>query len=404
MDLAVKRRLWFWLPLAAVLGVVLIWLFYPRAIAVDVVAAKQAPLRVIISDEGETRVRDLFVVSAPITGFMRRIDLEPGDKVTAGNTVIARIDPAEPGLLDARTLASNRAAAEAADFARKAAQAELQRAQAEFDYAQTEWRRAQGLAEDNAIAQSAFDAAQRQASAATAQLQQAQASLKMHEAEYQRAQAQLMTPRRNGTGKTNSKDTVLVHAPVDGEILRVVARSESFVTSGTPLVELGNARELEVQVDLLSADAVKVKPGQEVLIDAWGGSQPLHGVVHDVEPFGFTKVSALGIEEQRVRVVIDFTDPYERWRQLGHGYRVEPKIVVWQSSKVLQVPLSSLFRDGNDWAVFVIRKGRVELRHVTIDHQNGLAAEVTHGLQPGESLVAYPDDRITPGTRVAQRQ
>jgi HlyD family secretion protein len=406
MDPATRRRLWFWLPWLIALLAMMTWLFYPKAVAVDMVQAQPGPLQVTIGDEGETRVRDMFVISAPTSGFMRRVELEPGDKVIAGRTEIARIDPADPALLDARTLASGRATIDAAAFARKSAQAELSRAQAEADYAASELKRAEILSVDNAISKSSLDAARRQADAAAAQLQQAQANIKVRESEYQRARAQLWTPQRGEQTGTNtnavSSDAVLVRAPVNGVVLRVLARSESFVQSGTPLVELGNARDLEVKVDLLSADAVKVQPGQRVIIDSWGGPM-LTGKVRQVEPFGFTKVSALGIEEQRVRVIIDFTEPHERYRQLGHGYRVEPRIVVWESKQALQVPLSSLFRDQKEWAVFVVNNNRAELRRVSIGHQNGLNAEILSGLQPGEWIVSYPDDRIAPGVRVVTR-
>lgn len=401
MDTTLQRRLWFWLPWVLALLAIMVWLFYPKAIAVDMVQVKQGPLQVTIGDEGETRVRDMFVVSAPLSGFMRRVELEAGDKVIAGRTEIARIDPADPTLLDARTQASGRATIDAAAFARKSAQAELSRAQAEVDYAAGELKRAQALAADNAISKSSLDGARRQADAANAQLQQAQANIKIRDSEYQRAQAQLWSPPRDAQN-SRASEAVLVRAPVNGVVLRVLARSESFVQSGTPLVELGNARDLEVKVDLLSADAVKVQPGQRVLIDSWGGAT-LTGKVRQVEPFGFTKVSALGIEEQRVRVIIDFTEPYERWQQLGHGYRVEPRIVVWESRQALQIPLSSLFRDQQDWAVFVVKGNRAELRHVTIGHQNGLSAEVVAGLQAGEWIVSYPDDRIAPSTRLVKR-
>lgn len=402
MDAVLKRRILFWLPMVLALLAILVWLFYPRAIAVDLAQAAHGPLQVTISDEGETRVRDMFVISAPTSGFMRRVDLEPGDKVIAARTVIARIDPADPTLLDARTLATARAAVDAAAFARKSAQAELSRARAEAEYAANELQRAQTLSVDNAISKSSLDAARRQANAATAQLEQAQANVKVRESEYERARAQLSIPERGAQNSGAAADAVLVRAPVNGLVLRVLARSESFVQSGTPLVELGNARDLEIKVDLLSADAVQVEPGQRVLIESWGGPL-LTGKVRQVEPFGFTKVSALGIEEQRVRVIIDFTEPPERYRQLGHGYRVEPKIVIWEAKQALQVPLSSLFRDRQEWAVFAVKNHRAELRHVTIGHQDGLSAEILAGLQPGEWVVAYPDDRIAPGVRLQQR-
>ncbi len=400
MDPVLKRRLMFWLPLLLALLGGLIWLFYPRAIAVDLAQVVRGPLQVTISDEGTTRVRDMFVVSAPLSGFMRRVELEPGDKVIAGKTLVARLEPADPGMLDARTLAAGQAAVSAAASARIQAQAEARRAASELEFANAEFKRIEALFADGTVPKSDFEAAQRQAKSATAMLEQAQAALKVREAEYKRAQAQLWSPDRSAQ---DNRDVVLVRSPVNGVVLRVVAKSESIVQSGMPIVELGDARQLEVTVDLLSADAVKVKPGQRVRIDAWGGEQPLSGVVHQVEPFGFTKVSALGIEEQRVRAIIEFTDDYARWQRLGHGYRVEPHIIIWEATDVITAPLSSLFRDQEQWSVFVARNGRAELRHVSVGHQNGLNAEILSGLQPGEWIVSYPDDRIAPGVRVEQR-
>jgi HlyD family secretion protein len=186
-------------------------------------------------------------------------------------------------------------------------------------------------------------------------------------------------------------------------VRKIVNESEGVVASGAPLVEVGNPGLLEVVVDLLSADAVRVQSGQRVVVEAWGGDQPLDGVVQRVEPFGFTKVSALGIEEQRVNVVIDITSPRERWERLGHGYRVEPRIVLWESSDVLRVPLSALFREGDQWAVFVERNGRAELREVEIGQGNGLQAEIRAGLDAGDRVVLHPADRVSPGVRLAER-
>jgi HlyD family secretion protein len=224
----------------------------------------------------------------------------------------------------------------------------------------------------------------------------------MRESEYQVARARLLAPGA-ARERVADCDCVSVYSPVNGRVLRIVNESEGVVGSGTPLVEVGNPDLLEVVVDLLSADAVRVQAGQRVLIEAWGGDQPLDGVVQRVEPFGFTKVSALGIEEQRVNVVIDISSPRERWERLGHGYRVEPRIVLWESSDVLRVPLSALFRQGELWAVFVERDGRAGLREVEIGQGNGLHAEVRSGLEAGERVVLHPAERVSPGVRLAER-
>jgi HlyD family secretion protein len=176
------------------------------------------------------------------------------------------------------------------------------------------------------------------------------------------------------------------------------------VAAAEQLVEIGDPRKLEIVVDLLSADAVKVRPGQRVIIDSWGGTELLTGRVTRIEPFGKTKVSALGIEEQRVNVVIDFVDPPARWEKLGHGYRIEARIVLWEADNVLKLPASALYRVGDRWAVFVIENGRAHRRFVSIGRRNGLEAEITGGLNEGDKVIAYPSDRISDSVRVAQRQ
>lgn len=403
MHPVTRRRLVFWLPLALLLVLVLAWLFRAEPVPVDYAAVARGPLQVTVSDEGETRVKEVFVVSAPVAGFMRRIDLEPGDAVEAGTTVIARIQPSDPGFLDVRTQTELRAAANAAEAARANAAATVQRTQAELDFARAELERFRGLAANNTIAQNALDDAQRRERTAAAGLAEAKAQVSMREHERDRAQAALLAPN---TQHAEAKDCacIEVHAPITGKVLRVLQKSEGVVTSSMPLVEVGDPRELEIVVDLLSADAVRVAAGQRVYIEGWGEPEPLNGVVQRVEPFGFTKVSALGIEEQRVNVIIDFTDPPERWQRLGHGYRVEPRIVLWEADDVLKIPLPALFRDGDQWAVFAERHGSAELRHVEIGRDNGLEAEVVKGLEAGERVVLHPSDKVSDGVRLVARE
>ena len=396
------KRLVFWGPPALALVLVLAWLFRPAAVPVDLVTVDRGPLTVSVSDEGETRVRDMYVVSAPVPGRMRRIELEVGDPVVADQTLVARIEPSDPSFLDVRSAAEARAGVDAAAAARTHAGAQVRRAQAELDFARAEYERIRALARSHTVSENELDSAQRRARTAEAALAEAQAARQVRESEYQVARARLLAPSA-ARERVADCDCVSVYSPVNGRVLRIVNESEGVVGSGTPLVEVGNPDLLEVVVDLLSADAVRVQAGQRVLIEAWGGDEPLDGVVQRVEPFGFTKVSALGIEEQRVNVVIDITSPRERWARLGHGYRVEPRIVLWESSDVLRVPLSALFRQGERWAVFVERNGRAELREVEIGQGNGLHAEVRSGLEAGERVVLHPADRVSPGVRLAER-
>jgi HlyD family secretion protein len=403
MHPVTRRRLVFWLPLGAALLVVLAWLLRTPPVPVDFATVERGALQVSVSDEGETRVKEVFVVSAPVAGFMRRIDLEAGDAVEAGKTIVARIQPSDPGFLDVRTETELRAAANAADSARANAAATVRRTQAELDFARAELERFRGLAARDTIAQNALDDAQRRERTAAAALAEAKAQLQMREHERERAQAALLAPN---VARTNPEDCacVDVYAPITGSVLRVLQESERVVASATPLIELGDPAALEIVVDLLSADAVRVAAGQRVYVEGWGQPEPLNGVVQRVEPFGFTKISALGIEEQRVNVIIDFTDPPERWQRLGHGYRVEPRIVLWESEDVLKIPLPALFRDGDRWAVFVDGGGQAELHHVGVGRDNGLEAEIVEGLDAGRRVVLHPSDRVSDGVRVVARE
>jgi HlyD family secretion protein len=396
------KRLLFWTPFALALAVALAWLFRSAPVAVDLAAVERGPLAVSISDEGETRVRDVYSVSAPVPGRMRRVELDVGDEVVADRTVVARIEPSDPSFLDVRSAAEARAGVDAAAAARVHAEAQVRRAEAELEFANAEFGRIRELARSHTVSANDLDAAQRRARTAEAALAEARAERKVRESEYQVARARLVTPA-TARPRLADCDCVTVYSPVSGTVLRIVTESEGVVPSGAPLVEVGNPEQLEIVVDLLSADAVRVVPGQRVVIEAWGGDQPLAGKVRRVEPFGFTKVSALGIEEQRVNVLIDIQDPRERWQRLGHGYRVEPRIVLWESDGVLRVPLSALFRQGDRWAVFVEQDGRAVLRPVDIGQENGLDAEVRSGLEAGERVVLHPGDRVAPGARLTER-
>ncbi|HEX9208399.1 MAG TPA: HlyD family efflux transporter periplasmic adaptor subunit [Steroidobacteraceae bacterium] len=403
MQAALRRRLWFWTPPLLVVLAALFWLFRPQPVAVDLVTAQRGPLLVTVSDDGETRVKDVFVVSAPVPGLMRRIELEAGDPVVAEQTIVARIEPNDPAFLDRRSSAEASAALRAAEAARTHAAAEVRRVQAELDFAQAELRRYEGLVARAAVSQNDLDSARRRAATAAAALQESRAGLRVSESEVDQARARLVSP--GGTRAVRADcECVLVHSPVSGSVLRVLKESEGVVEAATPLVEVGDPRRLEVVVDLLSTDAVRVVPGQKVLIEGWGGARPLDGVVRRVEPFGFTKVSALGVEEQRVNVVIDFAGNPEDWAGLGHGFRVEPRIVLWSAPDVLKVPLSALFREGKDWRVFREEGGRAVAVPVEVGHDNGLEAEVLKGLEPGQRVVVHPSERVVAGGRITQRQ
>lgn len=393
--------------LALALG--LSYAFWPRPIPADLGAVKTAPMMVTLDDEGETRVQDIYVVSAPLAGRMLRLVGRVGDRVIAGETVVATIQPTQPTFHDARTHSELEAAVRVAEAARDLAQAELARLAAARDYAAAEYRRAVTLAERGTVSQSALDKAKMEARTQEAAVQTAQAGLEVRVFELETARVALLDPGQKGIEHRTKPDSgevccFEVFAPVSGTILRLIQESEAVVPAGAPLIEIGDPTDLEIVVDLLSSEAVRVSAGDEVLIENWGGGQTLHGKVRRVEPFGFTKISALGIEEQRVNVIIGLTDQPELWARLGHGYRVETRVVLWRNEKVMQVPLNTLFRDrGGEWAVFRVVDGAAVLTTVQIGHMNTEAVEIVSGLNPDDTLVLHPSDRITNGIRVVAR-
>jgi HlyD family secretion protein len=380
---------------AALVAVLLAVALWPQAAPVDVAAVERGTLQVTVEDEGETRVRDRFVISAPVAGRLRRIELEPADPVRRGQ-VVAVLQPAPPALLDARTRAEAGAAVEAARAALGRSRAERARAQAASEQAASELKRQSQLAKSGIVSAEALERARTEAEAAQQAFRAAQFAVASAEHELERAQAVLL--QASGGGRD-----IELRSPVDGAVLKRFRESEAVVPTGEPLLEVGDPNDLEIVTDLLSADAVKVRPGQPVSIEQWGGDRALHGRVRRVEPSGFMKVSALGVEEQRVNVIVDFQDPGEAQQVLGDGYRVEVHIVVWEAPDVVKAPTSSLFRRGDDWAVFVVEEGRARLRPVQIGRRNGLEAQVLDGLRAGERVVVHPADTLADGQRVAPR-
>jgi HlyD family secretion protein len=396
------RRLIFWGAIAGLVAIGLALAFRPQPVAVDVSDVKRGSLVVTVEDEGKTRVHDIYVLSAPVTGRMRRIDLHVGDPVVAAETVVAQIEPIDPAFLDPRSEAQARAEVRAAESAETLARAAVEQAQAELDFAHREFDRARELIQKNTISQHDLDEAERSYRTRRAALLTAQAELDRSAYQIERARAQLMSPAE--TQRTAGECAcIALRSPVNGQVLQLLQQSEAVVAASTPLAEVGDARDLEIAVDLLSTDAVKVEAGQRVIIDGWGGQTPLEGRVRLVEPFGFTKVSALGIEEQRVNVIIDIVSPRDEWTRLAHGFQVDARIVLAERANVLKVPLTALFRDGDDWAVFVAAGGRAALRHVMLGERNGIEAEIVSGLTEGETVVLHPSDRVVDGVRVAPR-
>lgn len=396
------RRITLWGALALALVGGLAWAFRPQPVSVDWVVAERGPMTVTVDEEGETRVRDVFLLSAPVTGRARRIDVEVGSPVVQGETVITEIEPIDPALLDARTEIEGEAAIRAAEAGRDLARAGVDQAKAELDFASSDLERQLGLLASGVAAKRDIDNALLAYRTRRAALETARAALQARIFELDQARARVVSSLEANDPHDHC-ECIPIRAPVSGTVLRLVRESEGVVQAGEPLVEIGDSRDLEVVVDLLSADAVKVEVGQRVMLDEWGGDGTLAGRVRRVEPFGFTKVSALGIEEQRVNVIIDLTDPPERWKRLGHGYRVEARIVLWEGEDVLALPLSALFRSDGGFAVFVVEDGVARKRSVERGRSTGLQAEIVSGIEPGETVVLYPSDRVADGVRVVSR-
>lgn len=397
-----RRILWYFLVAAIVAGAVF-YAFRPQPLAVDLATIERGEMVVTIDGDGQTRAREVYVVSAPITGRVLRVERHAGDHVVANETVLATIQPTDPTFLDRRARAQAEAAAKAAAAGFALAEAEQARAVAELDFAQSELKRAEQLVQRGNLSQRDFDRAKLEVRTADAAVATTEATVEMRRFELETARAALIEPGEEAAAGDGQSCCIDVFSPVNGRVLRVLRESEGVAVAGAPLIEVGDPQDMEIVVDLLSSDAVRVAEGAEVMIEDWGGGDSLGGVVRRVEPYGFTKVSALGIEEQRVNVIIDFADPPERWRDLGHGYRVEAHIVAWRGDGVLKLPLGALFRDGESWTVFAVVDGLARLRTVEIGHSNGRVAEVAAGLAAGDIVILHPSDLVADGVRIVPR-
>jgi HlyD family secretion protein len=388
-----RKRIIFILLLAA-LAILLYLIFRPKPVEVETARVVRGPLQVTVTDEGKTRVRHRFTVSAPVTGRLERIRLEPGDPVTRGD-VIARITPPALPPRDLRAATARVRGAESALEAARAAVVEARDAAAQ---AEREAARAERLHRAGALALQDLEQARLTARTRAAELDAATARVGTAAADLAEARAALVGP---GPASTEPNLSTLVFSPLTGEVLRVEQKSERVVTAGTELLELGNPADLEVVVEVLSEEAVEIDVGDPIVIQDWGGGTTLSARVAIVEPGAFTEVSALGIEEQRVRIIGEFLEPTG---PLGDQYRVEARIVVWQAPNVLKAPLSAIFRYSEGWATFVIEDGRARLRGVAIGHQGTAEVEILGGLAEGELLILHPGDQVSEGTRVRPRE
>ena len=395
-----RRRIVVALVAAAALAAA-IWAFMPAPIAVDVAAIERGALDVSVSEEARTRVRDIYTVSAPIGGTLRRAPREVGDQVIAGETVVAVIEPAAPAFLDARARREAEAAVEAAQAMVALAEAQLREASVLLSKARSDFARAEQLRQSGDISASRYDEARAALATAEARVESAEATLAVRQQELQIAEARLVGPHAAGPeGAEETACCLLLRAPIDGEVLSVAQESEQVVAAGTPLLEIGDISKIEIVVEMLSSDAARVRPGFPAVIDGWGGATPLPARVRRVEPAGFTKVSALGIEEQRVAALVDLDGPAPG---LGHNFRVRAAIEEWRSDDAVTVPVAALFREGADWAAYRIEDGRARRVRLDIGRLNRRQAEVKAGLAAGDRVILHPSDVIADGTLVAAR-
>lgn len=394
------RKLIPWLVLAGLVAAIASGL-RPKPVLIELAVVSRAPLVVTVLEEGKTRIRHRYVVSAPIGGFLRRVEHRPGAPIEAGKTVLAVIEPPPASLLDPRTRAEAEARVHAAEAAKLSSEAEVERARAAFELAEKDAARADALNRTGAISAREWDAAQNQVTVLARALRAAEFSEQV--ARFKLSEAQAVLSQAQNTGEDSAEPLKLV-APTSGFVLTVFEENARFVASGTAIMEVGDPRDLEAEIELLSSDAVGVQPGAEVTIEQWGGGKPLRGRVSVVEPGGFTKISALGVEEQRVKVRVDFLDPIPAEYTLGDRFRVEARIVTWRGEDVLQVPTGALFRRGSDWMVFANAHGRAQLRKVEIGRNNGVAAEVRDGVSAGTQVILHPPDDVTDGARIRERK
>ncbi len=388
-----RRALWITLGLALVALIVYAWI--PKPVPVEVQRAKRGEMRVSVLETGKTRVKDRYVISAPLTGEMERVELHAGDTVEGG-AVVARIVPMLPALLDPRTRAEAESRVGAALAGQLQARASVDRAQSAADQAKSDLDNDEKLFGSGSISSREIEHARLQARLRDAELRSAKFASNVAEHEVGVAQAAL---RRIQTRQPGAEEHELdVTAPVSGRVFKVIQQSGGVIAAGAPILEVGDPAALEIVTDVLTQDAVRIVPGTHATIEQWGGP-PLAAHVRLVEPSAFMRISALGVEEQRVNVVIDLDEPRDKWQALGDGYRIEARMVVWEQPNVLRVPAGAVFRHGDGWAVYVVERGRVHLRTVKIGERSESEVQIVDGLQEGAVVVVHPSDRVADGVR-----
>lgn len=385
---------------ALVVVALLVWAFLPTPVEVDVGQIIRGDLRVTVDHEGITRVKERYIVSSPLAGRMLRVELRPGDPVDADETLLAAIEPADPDLLDVRATAQAEARVDAAKAAQSQAAVALDRAQVLLAESESELNRVRDLRARQAATPREYEVAMYRQQAAAADVRSAEFAVRIAEFELDQAESAFIYTQPQSS-KTADPFQFKIPAPISGVVLRVLQESATVVTPGTPIVEVGDPNDLECVVDVLSIDAVKVQPGQRVILDYWGGDHPLEGRVRVREPAAFTKISTLGVEEQRVNIIIDLVGTANDRQALGDGYRVEAQIVIWEGRNILKVPAGALFRHGDEWAVFTIEDDHARLQTVKLGRSNGLETHVLEGLEEDTRVVLHPTDQVKDGVAVS---
>ncbi|QDV70257.1 Macrolide export protein MacA [Rosistilla carotiformis] len=386
-----------WLTMFVALALASAFTLIPKPVAVEFATATIVPLRVTVQEDGKTRIREKYIVSAPVSGRISRIELDAGDHCDE-KTLLAVILPSDPAILDSRARAEANARVLASEAALQRANSSAEQARINHELSESKLERAETLLASRAISQEQYDVVRAESLAAAQAIKTA--SFDTEIARFELEMAEAAVDQFSDKQKESSAEPFEIYAPISGRVLRVFEESSTVVAVGTPLLELGDPSNLEIEIDVLSTDAVRIKPGAELMVEHWGGDTPLSGNVRVIEPGAFTKISSLGVEEQRVNIIADFNEPAERIASLGDGYRIEARITVKELSKALQIPNSALFRHQRKWHVLSIVDGKANLQPVQIGLQSESETEITDGLSAGDRVIVYPSDAIRPGTAV----
>ncbi len=394
------RRWSRWLPWivgSGLLALIVVGLL-PKPLPAEIAVVSRGDLRVTVNEEGMTRVKNRHVIASPVAGQLRRIDWKPGAVVEAGKTVLAVLESGGADILDARSLVQAEARVRAAEAAVAQAVAQRARAVANANLQREDFARQKTLFASGALSRQEFDAAETRATTTAQEARAAEFAGQI--AEFEAAQARALLLRGQPAGAGARGEPLVILSPVSGRVLRVMQESERLVTAGFALLEVGDPTDLEARIEVLSRDGVAIQPGARVQLEQWGGPVALNARVRVVEPSAFTKVSALGVEEQRVYVIVDFTDPLEVRRSLGDNYRVEARIETWSGQNILKVPSGALFQRGAQWQTYVEEGKRAMLRTVRVGRSSGRETEILEGLSEGQNVVVYPGDQIANGSRI----